>query len=263
MMNVDAIDQAARTLLDAWRAGTVLDALPPAVRPTDEGDGFAIQRAIERLSGSRRVGWKIAATSPAGQQHIGVPGPLPGTLLASQVQTGAGTFPLGRNRMRVAEAEFAFRIGRDLPARTQPWSRDEVLAAVASLHPAIEVPDSRYAQFVTAGGAQLIADNACADTFVLGPATDADWRTLDLATHTVEVRYADGRRVPGIGSNVLGDPRDALTWVANRLAALGPGLSAGEVVTTGTCIVPCAIAPGDAIVADFGVLGRVEARFTD
>lgn len=262
-MHTDATERAADLLWAAWSAGQTLTTLPADVRPADENAGFAVQRAIERRARSTRFGWKIAATSPAGQRHIGVPGPLPGTLLASNVQTGHGVFPLRHNRMRVAEAEFAFRFGRALPPRSTPWTQVEVLDAVESLHPAIEVPDSRLDPFVSAGGAQLVADNACAGTFVLGPATEADWRALDLAAHTVEVRYDDGRVVPGIGSNVLGDPRIALTWIANRLGALGPGLAAGEVVTTGTCIVPCAIAPGDSIVADFGGLGRVEARFTD
>jgi 2-keto-4-pentenoate hydratase len=255
--------RAADLLWSTWTSGGRLEALPHDLRPADRAAGFAVQRTIERRSGSDRFGWKIAATSAAGQQHIGVDGPLPGTLLAAKAQTGRGSFRLRHNLMRVAEAEFAFRFGQSLPPRMQPWSQDEVLAAVASLHPAIEVPDSRYADFVRAGGPQLIADNACAGEFVLGPEARFAWRTLDLATHAVHVRYTDGRTVEGIGSNVLGDPRIALTWLANELSTLGTGLAAGEVVTTGTCIVPCAIAPGDAIVADFGVLGRVEARFTD
>jgi 2-keto-4-pentenoate hydratase len=66
---------------------------------------------------------------------------------------------------------------------------------------------------------------------------------------------------PGLGANVLGDPRIALTWLANELSGLGVTLKAGEVVTTGTCLVPVAILPGDAIEADFGALGRVAVSF--
>src|SRR6202042_3661328 len=84
------------------------------------------------------------------------------------------------NEMRVGEAEFAFRFARDLPPRTNPYSVLEVLEAVGTLHPAIEIPDSRFADFVSAGEAQLIADNACAHLFVLGAATGADWRARDL-----------------------------------------------------------------------------------
>ena len=64
----------------------------------------------------------------------------------------------------------------------------------------------------------------------------------------------------GTGENVLGDPRIALTWIANELSLLGDMLRSGETITTGTCIVPAAVAPGDHVVADFGLFGRVETR---
>ena len=71
--------------------------------------------------------------------------------------------------MAVAEAEFVFRMARDMPPRAQAYSVDETMAAVGELCLGIEVPNSRFADFVTAGEAQLIADNACAHEFVLGP----------------------------------------------------------------------------------------------
>jgi 2-keto-4-pentenoate hydratase len=66
----------------------------------------------------------------------------------------------------------------------------------------------------------------------------------------------------GVGSNALGDPRIALTWLANELTEFGEGLMAGDIVTTGTCITPPPISPGDRFRADFGALGVVEAFFT-
>ena len=114
--------------------------------------------------------------------------------------------------MMVGEAEFAFTFARALPRRANPYTQEEVLAAVESLHPAIEVPDSRYNDFVKVGAPQLIADSACADWFVLGPATSAEWRSRDLVAHTVVV-FVNGAKVStGSGANVLGDPRIALTW---------------------------------------------------
>ncbi len=88
--------------------------------------------------------------------------------------------------MRVAEVEFAFRMGEDLPPRDAPYASEEVLAAVAGLHPAIEIPDSRYSRFTEVGAPQLIADNACAHLFMLAPPTDRDWRSLDLSKLRVQ-----------------------------------------------------------------------------
>ena len=65
----------------------------------------------------------------------------------------------------------------------------------------------------------------------------------------------------GSGANVLGDPRLALTWLANELIEHGMALRAGDTVITGTCVVPVVIQEGDAIEADFGVLGRIQAKF--
>ena len=142
-----------------------------------------------------------------------------------------------------------------------PYTRAEVLAAIGALHPAIEVPDSRFAPFEEAGTAQLIADNACTDYFVLGAAAPEAWRALDLIGHPVRARIVGGAKYSGTGANVLGDPLLALTWIANELSSVGVTLRENQVVTTGTCFKPFAVHPGDAVEVDFGVIGRVSASF--
>jgi 2-keto-4-pentenoate hydratase len=216
---------------------------------------------LEKLSAKPLWGWKIAATSTAGQRHIGVDGPLAGRLLAEMVHADCATLPFGANRMRVAEAEFAFRMARDLPPRAEAYTVEEVLGAVAALHTAIEVPDSRFLDFVTAGAAQLLADNACAHQFVLGPEAPATWRDMDLAAHRVIGRVTGRFEREGVGANVLGDPRIALAWLANELSRHGMTLAAGQVVTTGTCLVPMDVAPSDEVEVEYGALGRVGIRF--
>jgi len=136
----------------------------------------------------------------------------------------------------------------------------EVLDAVGALHPAIEIPDSRFADFVTAGAAQIIADNACAHLFVLGAPATSSWREIDLVEERPVITMR-GKRFIGHGRNVLGDPRVALAWCANELRQLGLTLRAGEVVTTGTCHPPLPIQSGDLVAADFGSLGKVSVKF--
>jgi 2-keto-4-pentenoate hydratase len=240
-----------------WLDGTQLEALPVHLAPADRAEAYRVQALIEGFSREPLYGWKIAATSTAGQRHIGVDGPLAGRILAERVIADGGTCPLGSNLMKVAELEFAFRMGRDLPPRAKPYSQEEVLAAVESLHPAIEIPDSRFLHFERVGLAQLVADNACAHRFVLGPATTADWRSLDLANHRGRMFRNDAAAEDGIGSNVLGDPRIALTWLANELSAHGETLRAEQLVTTGTCVKPVPIAQGDRFEGDLGILGKV------
>jgi len=62
---------------------------------------------------------------------------------------------------------------------------------------------------------------------------------------------------------VLGDPRIALTWLANQLSSQGITLQKGHVVTTGTCMVPLELEPGDSVSADYGPLGRVTLIFSE
>ncbi len=259
MLNEEQIRAAADLLWQHWQEGKTLTGMPAACRPQTRAEGYAIQSLLE-ARGSLK-GWKIAATSRAGQEHINVDGPLAGRLLAERQHADGASVPFGANRMRVAEFEFAFRMGRDLPPRDEPYTRAEVLAAVEALHPAIEIPDSRYAEFVRAGAPQLIADNACAHDFVLAPAASADWRALDLAAQRVTGTVAGKLAREGKGENVLGDPRIALTWLANELSELGLTLEAGQVVLTGTCLTPMPIAPGDTVAGDFGALGKVSIRF--
>ena len=260
-MDNDQIAAASRTLNDHWRAGSKFGGLEAALRPRDRAEGYAIQAAIEHTSTKPLFGWKIAATSEAGQKHINVEGPMAGRILAETVIADGGTALMAGNEMRVGEPEFCFRMATDLPPRAQPYSVQEVLDAVATLHPAIEIPDSRFADFVSAGAPQIIADNACAHLFVLGESTAANWRAIDLVEERPVIVLREQLHV-GRGKNVLGDPRVALAWLANELSGLGVTLKAGQVVTTGTCHPPLPIQSGDLFAADFGLLGKVSVGFS-
>jgi 2-keto-4-pentenoate hydratase len=260
MLDKNAIAAASKTLHDHWRAGTKFSGLDDRLRPRDRIEAYAIQAGIEQYSSESLFGWKIAATSEAGQKHINVDGPMAGRILAETVIADGGTASMAGNEMRVTEPEFAFRMRVDLPARATPYTVQQVLDAVDTLHPAIEIPDSRFADFVSAGAPQIIADNACAHLFVLGPPTSANWRSMDLIEER-PVTTMRGQQFIGHGKNVLGDPRVALTWLANELRQLGVTLKAGHVVTTGTCHPPLPIQSGDFCAVDFGSLGKVSVGF--
>ena len=262
MLNVtdQQMQRASDVLWAQWLEGACIDALRDEYRPLTREDGYAIQARIQGRSASPLFGWKIAATSKAGQAHIAVDGPLAGRLLRERVRDSGDEVPFGRHpQMRVAEAEFAFRMARSLPPRAALYDVASVLDAVATLHPSIELPDSRYVDFTRVGAPQLIADNACAHYFVLGPAAPGDWRAIDLVQHRVIGTVTGKLQREGKGANVLGDPREALTWLVNELSSLGITLDAGQVVTTGTCLVPLDIGAGDHVRMDFGALGAVEA----
>jgi 2-keto-4-pentenoate hydratase len=265
-MNPSNIERASNELWALWQAGGITQALSEGLQPGNRLEGYEIQARLESHSTQPLFGWKIAATSAAGQTHIGVDGPMAGRILAERVLAQNSTISLTNNRMRVAECEFAFKMKRTLAPQSAPFTQADVLAAVGSLHPAIEIPDSRYERFEIVGAPQLIADNACAHLFMLGSATTSNWRTFDLVNHAVTASVTNGvslKHHHGVGSNVLGDPRIALTWLANELRAMGVALQADQAVTTGTCVVPIPVNPGDQVEVSFGALGSIGVRFAE
>jgi len=253
---------AASLLLRHLRTGKKLSSLPEDLKPSNRFAAYEIGNALADLLGDQVVGWKIAATSKAGQRHINVDGPLGGRLLSSRVVPSGSNISLNNNIMRVAEIEFGFAFARSLPRRADEYERTEVLDAVASLHLSIEVPDSRFSDFTKVGALQLIADTACACWQMIGPAVKFPWRNLDLSKSKV-VGVLNGRNVAeGTGAAALGDPREALTWLVNEIARYAGGIKKGDLVTTGTCIVPVPIAPGDKFTADYGELGQMSVQVT-
>jgi 2-keto-4-pentenoate hydratase len=257
-MQHHAVSQASKFLHALSAQGERCLSLPPECTPQSRAEAYDIQALVESWSAKPLMAWKIAATSLAGQKHIGVDGPLAGRYIAERVVESGGVIPFGNNHMKVAEVEFAFRLGRDLAPRQTLYTEDEVFDAVASLHPAIEIPDSRYEHFEKVGSPQLIADNACAHWLVLGSPAPDGWQALDLAAYQPLGRLIGKGEWKGLGANVLGSPRTAMTWLVNELSALGITAKAGQFVSTGTCLVPMAIAPGDRVQGDFGPLGKIE-----
>jgi 2-keto-4-pentenoate hydratase len=248
---------AALTLWQAWSSGRALELLPPDLRPGDVAEGYAVQRALDELAGPA-IGWKIAATSKAGQEHIGASGPLVGRLYQMEHRPSDSALSVRAMRMRSAEPEFAFVLARDLGR--DELDVEDVLAAVGSMMLAVEVPDSRFVDFTQAGLPSLVADAMCGGHFITGPSIEG-WRSLDLREQTAELVCNGDQRSAGRGANVMGDPRRALAWMANEVLGRGWPLRAGDIVITGASAPPIPVQAGDHLEAVFAGLGTVTVRF--
>ncbi len=248
---------AAEILWESWQHGTCVVTLPEACRPTDIETGYRVQQALVEVSAQKPIGYKIAASSQAGQEHLKVTHPVYGRLLASQCLASGGNAKWIDHPMSVAELEFAFRFDRDVPVRSMPYDMDEVMAHVGAMHIGIELPGSRFIDAAAAGIPQLIADNACANIYVLGPKVAGNWREIDLAAHKVKMIVDGEETTKGQGADALGDPRLALTWLVNELGQQGLTMEQGQLVTTGVCGMPVSVFKGQTVVGDFGVFGEV------
>jgi 2-keto-4-pentenoate hydratase len=221
-------------------------------------DGYAVQAMLADQRGDAVLGWKIAATSAAGRAHISVEHPLAGRLYQPIVLSDGATVELGANRMGVAEAEFVLVVNRDLPPQETPYTEEQIAQAIGELRPGLEIPDSRFSDFTKVGAASLIADNACAQLFVLGEPTTETFDPRALGEHGTQLLVNDQVVTRGTGDDAMGGPLVALTWLVNTINAQGLTLHSGEFVTTGVTGAPSPIAPGDTVRVDLGKFGSVQ-----
>lgn len=246
---------AGQALARARRDREALGALPGGL-PADEATAYAVQRAAIDAYGAARVGYKIGATNPQAQAMLGTDHPFCAPLFAEDCHEGGAVLAEPGYGLIGLEPEFALKLDKDLPAKSTGYGLEEVEAAVASVHPAIEVIGLRLPSELFTKVAVTIADFGANVAFVGGDGV-ASWREHDLATIDVHVSVDGDAAASGSGANVLGHPLNALLWLANHLSAEGEGLAAGDWISTGTCAGVVKFARGQTAVAAFGPFGEV------
>jgi len=239
----------AAALLRAARRGEVppLADLPPALRPADEVATYAIQRAA--VEGTAIGGWKVGAAGPDKPCFCA---PLPAAGIAGSVAR------LPRGRLRGIEAEVAFRLDRDLPARTAPYTASDVIGAIATAHPAIEVLESAFADPDAADKLSNLADSLMHGGFVYGAGVVA-WQALDFTAMTV-TQTIDGATLRRTG-NPAGDMLRLVVWLANEGSRWAGGLRAGQFVTCGSWTGKTWAPAGARVQVGFPGLGQAAVEF--
>jgi len=243
------VDAASRALAAA-RTGQPIAALPEGARPQSEADSYAIQEAVLRRLGERVGGWKVGF-SPEG-------GIFCAPIYASRVAASPAAMPASGFHVIGIECEIGFRVNQALAQRAQPYTRDEILAA-ASLHPTIEIVDSRYIDFRSLDRLQVLADNFSNGGLVYGAAA-SDWEGMDLVHPPIRVT-ADGQDFAECTGLRAGDPIGLFVDLVNHVANKRGGVPSGTFVTTGTHTGMVFTEPGTQIRADYGSLGHVEVSF--
>ena len=223
-------------------------------------DAYAIQAINTEYwlaEGRVRVGAKIGLTAKVVQAQLGVDQPDFGTLFADMAVSDGDTVAAGRLLQPKVEAEVSFVLARAIDVRRLTTA--ELIGAVAYALPAIEIVDSRIADW-NIGIVDTVADNASSGLFVLGSSPVA-LGPLDLRLCGM-VLEKNGEPVSfGAGAACLGNPLHALGWLATKMAAVGAPLGAGDVVLAGALGPMVAVAPGDHVEARIDGLGSVRVRF--
>ena len=260
-MDSARFEGAAETLATVRREGRLLERLPEASRPRSLAEGYEIQNAFIKTWPDKLAGWKIGATSHVTMERFGVSEPIYGPFFARDVHTSPATPTAGSLQHMAIESEFAYRLGKDLPARAAPYAREEILDAIDAVIPCFEIVSPRFVRIPFDDVASAVADCMLNYAMILGtPITD--WRGIDAARHPVQLRIDGMVTGEGNGSECLGDPRNVLDWIVEKLRAGGTSLGKGEILSTGTCTGIVPLQRGQTAVADFGALGKVEVRFS-
>jgi 2-keto-4-pentenoate hydratase len=247
----EQLNDATDMLLDARRTGVPIDELPKELQPITLDEAYFVQDLLAQSFGEIG-GWKIGAPTPEATPMFA---PMMSAWMAP-----SGAVMDGVRRFRGLEAEIAFLMGQDLPKRATPYTMDEVVAAIESCHPVIEVLESGLLNPLTAERLSMIADLQMHGGFVYG-ATVADWKRIDFKTEHVVMDVDGVIRVERTGSNTSGNLMRLLPWLANEGAARTGGLKAGQWVTTGSWTGATIADPGSAAEVRFSTAGHAHLRF--
>jgi 2-oxo-3-hexenedioate decarboxylase len=260
ILTQDDIVQLAAEVGEAQRGARAIPKLTDMWPELSVSDGYAIQAELRRsylAEGQRLVGWKAGLTSRAKMKQMGVDQPCVGFLtdaMARPESSAISTSDLVHPRV---ECEVAFVTSKDLQG--PDCSAEDVLAATDYVLPAVEIIDSRYANFKF-DLPSVIADN-CSSARYVGGGRARYAKELDLRTLGVVLEKNGEIVAVAATAAVLGHPAAAVAMLVNVLAEQGEMLPAGSFVMSGGITEAIPVQPGDSVVARFQELGSVSMRF--
>ena len=249
-MDTQQISRVAALLVEARHSGMLLEGLPADATPASVAEAHAIQDAVTASLGKPVGAFK--AMAPANGE------PTRGVIYADTILASPARIPAAEVPQCGVEGEVAFVFRRDLPARTAPYSRDEVAAAVDACA-AIELVTSRYRNSDVATNLEKLADCISNGAFVHA-APPAEWRGLDLGKLKVTLAVNGAPVLDQVGGHPTGDPLGVAVALANMMREQG-GVRAGQFVTCGSYTGLRYLQPGDVCGVRFEGLGAAEVTF--
>ena len=261
-MGADNLERTVDTFIAMRTSDTSSVRVSDELRPKDISEGYDLQGALSaQLQSSKGAccGHKIGCTTPVMQAFLEIQHPCAGRLYTNEVYQLDVELVLSDFVGVGVECEIALRLGQDITPNGVPHTKASVASCVEAAMAAAEIVDNRYTDFHDFGTPSLIADDFFSSGAVLGPAVSLNDLDLAAAQGTTVIDGVD--IVSGLGEAVMGNPLNALAWLANQKSERGETLKAGDVIMTGSvvetqwidkpCVVECQVAP----------LGEVTLRF--
>lgn len=256
----ETVAEAADRLIAAHFGGVACAPIRDLIGRDDVAAAYQVQERLNAAKverGATTVGRKIGATSVAVQTQLGVDQPDFGVLFDDMGFADGAEIPAGRLIQAKAEAEVAFVLKEDLAEG--PLDEAQIRGAIDHVVAALEIVDSRITDWDISFG-DTVADNASSGLYVLGSET----KTLDEVNPvevTMSMTINDEEVSTGNGAACLGDPLNAVAWLAHQARTFGEPLRKGQVILSGALGPMRPVVPGDVVTATITGLGTVTTRF--
>lgn len=237
-LRMHALDQAADEFIAARAKRPWWPGIPEHLRPRTIEDGYRLQKRIHEVLESRgvkRIGYKVAATTKAGQQPFGLDEPAYAGLFEQSCWNSLDDILTAHLAAPMLECEVALILGKELDGSSGEIGAKQAADAVKACHIACELVDNRYGDPSAVGTPSLIADDWFNVCFVLGSA-NANWHTINLQDLKGTIRVDD--IVAAGNSSDVPDAITSLRWLVGKLAQFGRKLHPDEVVMTGSVVPP-------------------------
>lgn len=264
MLDQATISAAAQRLLTEQKNRVSRSPMPEAKSGSIE-DAYRIQEALHELLMQEELGtiagYKIALTSKAMQEMCGVDHPLAGAIFSSVVHRSPANLPIAQFIRVGVEFEVAVKLGDDLSATGEPYTRDSVAPAVAACMPAFELVEDRNADYKTLEAFSVIADNCWNSGIVLGEPI-SNWQRLDLETAPTRLWMNGEAADEGKVGDAMGHPLEVVAWVANLLKRRGKQLKRDMIIMTGSSITTKFPKADDSFKFSIDGMGEIELNLT-
>ncbi|NBT41847.1 MAG: hydratase [Alphaproteobacteria bacterium] len=232
-------------LTDLRISGRQQSGLDHRLVPANKDQAYQIAQKVADQLGWEVVGWKIAANKPRIQAQLRTDSPIYGRVFSGKILHSPVTVEYSKQCSPIPEPEYMVLLGSDLPSRSTPYSRAEIIKSVDAIHIGMELAECRFVhdEFFPPLSA-ILADGSGGGSLVVGPAI-LDWENQDISNQRI-ILSANGL---------------ALHWLANELSSKGSGLKASQIISTGTLTGMLRPKVGEVFIADFGPFGEVQATY--
>ena len=261
-MKYQQINKAVNILYNSRIKMKRINNLPFDCTPKSKIEAYTIQDSLIKkyLSFGKNIqiiGKKIGCTNKDAQKQINVSEPFYGDIFSYYSSKSNCLLNSKSFFSPFVEPEFSFKLKKAYDISQAPYSPDKIYSLIDSVLPSIEIVDSRFKNWKTAGIYNLIADNAVNAYWIYGNEIK-NLNAFNFSDHQVKLYINDKIIDHGNSSNVLGNPINALTWLINTLSKKNIILPKNYYISTGTCTPAIPVKVGDKICADFGKLGKVK-----